>query len=508
MLRSFSRLIVATAAACALIPAAAHAATISLEGNTIVYRGEGSEGLSLLLTSSEDNGTKYLNFYDSGADRQSFDSSICHTGQYTSGALCVLDPNRPIRIEGSEAKDSISIFSSSDVPDSIPITINGNGGDDQIKDAYDSGTGRTFTGGAGNDKIEGYGGNDVIDGGDGNDEVDGGEGSDEVHGGAGDDVLFGDHYKTPGADLLDGGPGYDQIDEWTIPDAPVHPLPTVSLNGAADDGRPGEGDNVQNIEKYSFYINATFTGGDAAEYVEVRNVDQGSSNLDGGGGNDVLKAADTNDTVNGGAGDDQVEGGLGNDVITGGPGKDMIMGDASSSYCGLYSCKVPFGNDTIYAQDGEADQIDCGIGDDVVYADPIDTTTNCETAKQGPAGPANPGGPTKNGPGTAGGTDGKPALALTGPAKLKNLLAGRLSVGVPCPAACRVSVTAKAGGRTIATGRATLLQAGTAKVKLKVGKKAKRSVKRAKKLKVTLTATITGAHGKPQKLTRAVTLTK
>jgi Ca2+-binding RTX toxin-like protein len=502
---TFSKLLVATAAACALAPAAAHAATLTLEGNTIVYRGEGSEGISLLLTSQDDNGTKYLSFYDSGADRQTFDPSICHTTQYSSGPLCVLDPNRPIRIEGSEAKDSISIFSAADVPDSVPITVDGKGGDDQIKDAYDSTAGRTFSGGAGNDKIEGYGGNDVIDGGDGNDEVDGGEGSDEVHAGAGDDVLYGDHFKAPGADVLDGGPGFDQIDEWNIPDAPVHPLPSVSLNGAADDGRPGEGDNVQSIEKFTFHINTTFTGSDAAENVEILNVDAGSASLDGGGGNDILKAYDTNDTVNGGPGDDQVEGGLGNDTVTGGPGKDMIMGDATASRCSYYSCKIPFGNDTIYAQDGEADQIDCGIGDDVVYADAIDTTTNCETVNKGAAAPAGPA-PGKPGPGTA--TDTGSALSVKGSMKLATLLGGKLSVAVPCSAACRVSVTAKANGRTVATGKATLLAAGSARVKLKVSKKAKASIKRAKKLKVTLTATITGADGKPQKLTRSLTLKK
>jgi hypothetical protein len=414
----------------------------------------------------------------------------------------------PIRIEGSEAADSISIFSAHDVPDSIPITVDGKGGDDQIKDAYDGTAGRTLIGGAGNDKLLGYGGNDNLDGGDGNDEVDGGAGSDQVRGGAGDDVMWGDHYQSPGADLIDGGPGTDQIDEWNIPGDDVNPLPTISLNGAADDGRPGEGDNVMNVEKYSFHINPTFTGSDANETIEVLNVDEGGATVDGAGGDDIIKTYDTNDTITGGAGNDRLEGGLGNDVITGGPGKDMIMGDSSSSYCSyLGPCKVPFGNDTIYAQDGEADQIDCGIGDDVVYADAVDTTTNCETVNKGAAGPANPGGPTKTTPGTPA-TGGGSALALKGAAKLKTLLAGKLAVGVPCAAACRVSVTAKAGGRTIATGRTTMLSAGTAKVTLKVGSKAKRSIRRARRLKVTLTATVTGAAGKPQKLTRSVTLKK
>jgi hypothetical protein len=507
---SLPKLLVAAMAACALAPAAADAATISLENGTIVYRGEGSEGISLLLTSQEDNGTKYLSFYDSGADRQVFDSSLCHTTEFSSSPLCVLDPNRPIRIEGSEARDSISIFSSSDVPDSIPITVNGNGGDDQIKDAYDSTAGRTFTGGAGNDKIEGYGGNDVIDGGDGNDEVDGGEGSDEVHGGAGDDTLWGDHYKSPGADVLDGGPGTDQLDEWTIPDADTHPLPAVSLNGAADDGRPGEGDNVISVEKYTFHVNTTFVGSDAPESVQVLNVDEGSSNLDGGGGNDILKAYDTNDVVNGGPGDDQVEGGLGNDVVTGGPGKDMIMGDSTAASCTYYSCKIPFGNDTIYAQDGEADQIDCGIGDDVVYADAIDTTTNCETVNKGAAPATGPGvpatGPGKSGPATA--TGAGSGLTVAGASRIKALLGGKIKVGVPCAAACRVSVSAKAGGKTVAGGRTTLLEAGTATVKLKVSKKAVRSLKKARTLKVTLTATVTAASGKPVTITKTVTLKK
>ena len=77
---------------------------------------------------------------------------ICQDHKY-GGIICERDPNRPIRIEGSDAKDDLSIFSSDAVPDSIPVTINGNGGDDRIKDAYDSSTGRVLTGGAGNDEL-------------------------------------------------------------------------------------------------------------------------------------------------------------------------------------------------------------------------------------------------------------------------------------------------------------------------------------------------------------------
>jgi hypothetical protein len=508
---SLPKLLVATAAACALVPAAANAATLQMEGGTLTYRGEGSEGLSLLVSTQQEGDAIYQSFSDSGADRIDFDHGVCHNPTYsTSVVLCVQSATRPLHIVGSEARDSISIFDADSVPAGVPVTVDGQGGDDKLQDAYNIEAGRTFNGGAGNDEIQSYAGDDTIDGGDGDDIVDGGADSDTVRGGAGDDTMWGDHYKDPGADVLDGGPGTDTIDEWTSSNTPTHPQPTVSLDGAANDGRPGEGDNVANIEKYTFHINATFTGSDAAETVEILNVDEGRSNLDGAGGNDVLKAYDLNDTVNGGPGDDVVEGGLGNDSVTGGPGKDMIMGDSSSSHCSfLGSCKVPFGNDTIYAQDGEADQIDCGIGTDVAYVDAIDTINNCETVSSaGPAVTPPPAGP-KAGAGTDA-TRGSGAagsgLALLGAAKVKGLLGGKLSVGVPCASACRVTVVARMGNRTVATGHATLLRAGTAKVRLKVAKKARRALKHSKKAKITLTATVTGASGKPQTLTKALTL--
>jgi hypothetical protein len=169
------------------------------------------------------------------------------------------------------------------------------------------------------------------------------------------------------------------------------------------------------------------------------------------------------------------------------------------------SCKTPWGNDTINAVDGEADNIDCGPGTDVANVDPIDTVANCETVNVvGAAGGGK--GPGGSGSGGKSGGDKQAAIALVGSAKLKQLLAGKLKVSVPCAAACRITVTATANGKTIASGKATLLQAGTAKVKLTVGKKAKKAVKRAKTLKVTLSASVAAASGKPVKLAKTVTL--
>ena len=96
----------------------------------------------------------------------------------------------------------------------------------------------------------------------------------------------------------------------------------------------------------------------------------GPDRLAGGGGNDYIDGRAGNDTLLGGAGDDTIYGGDGNDVIEGGPGSDKIFGGA--------------GSDTIDAADGEPDTVDCGDGNDLVYADSFDTLKNCESRINGP----------------------------------------------------------------------------------------------------------------------------
>jgi Ca2+-binding RTX toxin-like protein len=503
-------LLVAAVAACALVPAGAQAMTVGLENGTLTARGDAGDG-SLFLTLSTtvrfDDNTKYLTIGTTGAASVAFDDSVClQDPNYINTLLCRYDPSVPVLLQGTDNKDNISITANApDLPSGYPVAIDGRGGDDILKDAANDPASRTLSGGAGNDTIEGYEGDDTLDGGDGDDTVNGGAGNDVVRGGAGDDVVNGDNFKTPGNDVIDGGPGYDQIDDWNIPSAATHPQPTVSLNGAADDGRPGESDNVVGVEKFDFHVNATFTGTDGPDVVSVLNVAEGASAITALGGNDTIQGGDSPDVIDGGAGDDSLNGGNGNDTITGGPGKDAIVGDATAGYCTLIgsfgSCKTPWGNDTINAQDGEPDNIDCGPGTDTANVDAVDVVANCETVNR--AGAAASGGQD----GTGAGSDAKRAgLTIVGAARIKQLLAGRLTVAVPCAAACRVTVTAKAGKTTVATGKATLLKAGTAKVKLKVAKKAKRSVRRAKRLRLTLTASVAGASGRPAKLTKAVTL--
>lgn len=514
------KLLLAAVAAVALAPATAAAATTSFDGDTLVYAPDNGDAVSVLLTSrAGDDDVKYLSFSDSA--RTSFTD---RTGGYcfvpqsdTSALLCRLEPRRPIRIEGSDNRDSISIFSSSDVPNTIPITLKGNGGDDTLKDAYDANAGRVFDGGAGADKIEAYGGNDVLLGGDGNDDLDGGEGNDELRGGSGDDKLAGDGYAAPGSDIMDGGDGVDMVDEWNDPSGNVHPQPAVSLDGVANDGRPGENDNVTNIEKFTSHVSIAFSGGDAAETVEVTNPsDEQPSTLFGNGGNDVLTGYDFDDRIDGGAGDDRLFGGFGNDVITGGPGKDTIYGDQTSSYCGYSSCKIPFGNDTIDAADGEADQVDCGVGEDTAKVDAIDTVVNCEKVDRvgaAPSGPATAG--TATGDQTSGG--GTP-VGIVGRTSRSSLRQGKLALALDCAAACRVTATATVGkatarrlglkGTTLATGTRTLLSGGKASVPLKLARPARPRLGRVKgALAVAVKLIVTGADGSQQVVTKQLSLT-
>ena len=183
-------------------------------------------------------------------------------------------------------------------------------------------------GGCAADELVGGDGRDTLTGGDGNDDLDGGADADELHGEAGADALRGGDGRDTllpglGADsVVSGGAGVDTV-SYEDRVAGV----TVSIGAAADDGEPGEGDNV-------------------AEDVE---------NVVAGSGNDTLTGdGDSND----------IDGGLGADSINPGGGSDIVDG-------GL-------GDDSISALDGAQDSILCGAGIDTVTADAFDVLDGCE----------------------------------------------------------------------------------------------------------------------------------
>jgi Ca2+-binding RTX toxin-like protein len=170
-----------------------------------------------------------------------------------------------------------------------------------------------------------------------------------LDGGPGDDVLAGG----PGFDSLQGGPGADDLSGGGSVDTANFSdhagAVTVTLDGAANDGAPGENDvvrgDVENVD-----------GSDAADTIVG---DAGPNVLSGGGGDDRIA---------GGPGDDDLRGWLGDDVVEGGAGEDRIDGS--------------YGDDTLLALDGERDVLGCAEGVDTARRDPFDasffTDETCE----------------------------------------------------------------------------------------------------------------------------------
>jgi Ca2+-binding RTX toxin-like protein len=198
----------------------------------------------------------------------------------------------------------------------------------------------TCQGGAGNDTISGGSGFDLLQGLSGNDLLRGDGQSDTLIGGAGDDTLNGGR----GADVLDGRTGRDTADYRDQTQSVI-----ASLNGVADDGRVGEGDNVMTTIE-------VVEGGSGNDTLLGAT---GNDQLDGGEGNDVLQGRQGNDTLIGGGGNDLLVGATGNDLLDGGTGADTLSGGGGVDMAD-YSAR---GEDLALHIDGSATSGAAGEGD-------------------------------------------------------------------------------------------------------------------------------------------------
>ncbi|HEX5926679.1 MAG TPA: calcium-binding protein [Baekduia sp.] len=195
----------------------------------------------------------------------------------------------------------------------------------------------TIQGGPGAELVDGGPGDDTLAGGPGDDRLVDGAGADRVDGGEGDDRV--DYVPDGAADVLHGGPGTDLVTRYQD----GRPMPTVaiSLNGRADDGPRGEGDDVADGWESVAIQGGSLTGGDAPEQLGIV---EGAGAIDGGGGDDVL---------------------WGGTSITGGPGRDTI--DAGYRVSGA----------VVHARDGEGDLVRCFERRVRVVADRIDRLLGC-----------------------------------------------------------------------------------------------------------------------------------
>ena len=231
------------------------------------------------------------------------------------------------------------------------VTVNAGDGNDKVAifDPFSA----VVDGGDGNDTIGGASGNDQISGGPGNDDIAGWNGNDTVSGGPGDDLLESQYsYGAPvstGSDSLSGGDGFDKLQYYQRSDAL-----NVSLDGAANDGAPGENDNVlPDIESVQTGAGDDTIVGDGSP--NTLNGDFGDDTISGRGGNDDISGSSGNDKLYGESGNDTIHGFGDNDLVDGGPGQDNLFGDEA--------------NDEIFARDGSVDSIGCGIGADTAHVD-------------------------------------------------------------------------------------------------------------------------------------------
>jgi Ca2+-binding RTX toxin-like protein len=447
-------ILIALAALGILAPAAkASTVTIASDGALVVTAGDEANNLGI---QSDPTDETRVRFYEGKPGLTVTAPAPCDQ-LYDDLVSCPM-PAAGVRLDLAGGDDSAYV--SSDLAN-VPIVISGGAGNDWLR--ADTQT-TTLDGGPGDDRLDGGKGADTLLGGDGKDQLDGREGADHLDGGAGDDVLNGDGNKSPSPDVLDGGPGYDTIEsDWESSWDPV----SITAGGGADDGFAGEGDDVRNVEKIQTHQPSTLIGGDAGEYLEVVQVTKPSA-IRGNGGNDTLRGSDGAETLDGGPGDDDIDAGFGDDTITGGPGRDSIAGDRRGGDCGPVWCKLPYGNDTIDARDGEVDSVSCGFGEDTVYADPIDVVSgDCEHVTRDAAAGA-PGA----GPGAK--------LAVTAvKTRLAKALKSGLKLRVTTPGAGRITATASG-----AAGSAKAKKAGTTTVTLRFTAKASKSLRRKRSVKL------------------------
>jgi Ca2+-binding RTX toxin-like protein len=339
-------------------------------GNDTLYGGAGDDRLLQGYGNDTLDGGDGTDVADYSAERAPL--TITLDGQPNDGENGERDNVEPNveRVNGGSASDRL-------IGSDGPNVLVGNGGSD------------TLVGGGGNDSLQGGDGDDILDGSSGADDIQGGSGNDtadyslrtagvnvtldeqpndgepgegdNVHGdvetlvggygndhlvgnaaannlqgGPGDDVLDGG----PGADAIAGGPGIDTVD-YSSRTTPVN----VSLDDQANDGAPGEHDNV-------------------LKAIDIVRGGRANDTLSGSDGSNTIYGGPGDDTINGYGGDDVLAGETGRDRIDGGKGRDRIDGGPDGDY--------------IDVRDGYPDLVRCGSGRDSVSLDRRDRQSSCE----------------------------------------------------------------------------------------------------------------------------------
>jgi Ca2+-binding RTX toxin-like protein len=311
----------AAAVAAAALPAAAGAATATSQSGAVRFTAAPGERNALTVSSAN---TGAIVLTDPGTPIAPGAGCVAGTqaGQVFCAAADRVTANLGDRGDTFEADPSLlkSVF------------VHGQDGDDVLHGGPIS---DVIDGGPGNDRLTSAGGGDLLQGGTGTDTADYSTGTnglnislnnvfddgeaghhdsvaddvETVLGGSGDDVLTGNDAPNvligndgddalvgrKGADRLSGGNGRDQV-SYIERTNPV----TVTLDGVANDGAPGENDAIDGVQ-------AIIGGAGADTLIGNTNPNE----LIGNAGNDTLRGLGDDDTLFGGADADVLDGGDG-----------------------------------------------------------------------------------------------------------------------------------------------------------------------------------------------------
>jgi Ca2+-binding RTX toxin-like protein len=438
----------AAAVLLALQPATTSAGTLSHDGTRYLFDGAPGESNDLRVFYGTDSFGPYIEFDDSNAI---FDGgglgTMCASGGDSTVVRCDQALNPLIHLG-----DELDNF----------------GGDPT------AGTPEEVYGGPGNDRLVGWGGDDLLDGGPGDDQFEKGSpsvrnGNDVIVGGDGADEMYyrGDY----------GGAGPDPV--------------TVSLDGAAGDGPAGQSDNVQVEAVFGGEADDVLRGGPGADRLIG---DRGADEIHGEAGNDFLDGDVGDDRIFGGDGDDELRGGDSSaDLLDGGSGSDNFIADGP---CFFFGCDSG-GNDRIQARDGFPDTINCGGGVDTAIVDQLDLFAQgggfCEAVDRPP--PCCNSGPLPD-----------PDFELRAPRSVRwKALARRgLLVRIECAGQCAIDAALYASAVRVGRGRGFLEDAGKARVRVKLTRKAKRRLSHVRRLSLTLRVNIKSPGGAKAATSRMV----
>ena len=276
--------------------------------------------------------------------------------------------------------------------------IRGGDGDDRL--FGESGT-ENIGGGDGNDLVDGGRARDLLAGNNGDDTIVAGSGRDTVEGGAGNDIIRAADRET---DEIDCGPGTDtavvedalrtpadpaeapQVPEGTPPRPRDVIVDCETVEYAPPDTeevsivRGTNGDDVlrgtPDVDSlFGKNGNDRLFAGGGDDYVDGENDDD---ELHGGPGDDIMAGRNDDDRIFGDEGNDRITGDRGEDEIDGGAGDDQLFGNLDYDIV-----RGGRGRDRINVVRGGVDTVDCGLGRDVVFADPVDRVArSCEDVRR------------------------------------------------------------------------------------------------------------------------------